>query len=269
MVKPIYARHDKFIGRGLSTFDFGIRLKKEIDKRVKKNRKLSILEIGSGKGNLLIDLAFLYPHIKLTGVNKNSTHGIKNLQELNKRAKERGLKFKPGQMTVKFANATSLPFSDSTFDVITSQVTFLHVENKAKALEEVYRVLKPGGVAIISLGAYSINRKRGHKMPLFYRSLNKKLGRDFNPRFIIRSEGKYVPISSFFKNFHNNQIEFWTENFVSESQRGILHRVILHKQTAKLDLGLKYLSEESKKLTNLYRSKNPVNWGVIDMYTMK
>ena len=38
-----------------------------------------------------------------------------------------------------------LPFDDLSFDVIFSKDTFLHIPDKENLVEDLYRVLKPGG----------------------------------------------------------------------------------------------------------------------------
>jgi len=48
-------------------------------------------------------------------------------------------------------SAESLPFSDNSFDYCTSSGVLHHTPDTAKAFQEVYRVLKPGGYASISL----------------------------------------------------------------------------------------------------------------------
>ncbi len=45
-------------------------------------------------------------------------------------------------------NAQSLPFSDNSFDVVTCQTLLIHVPNPKKAIEEMKRVLKPGGILL-------------------------------------------------------------------------------------------------------------------------
>lgn len=42
------------------------------------------------------------------------------------------------------ANAMDLPFEDAQFDAAVSQESFLHIPDKPKALQEVFRVLRPG-----------------------------------------------------------------------------------------------------------------------------
>jgi len=47
------------------------------------------------------------------------------------------------------ANAENLPFPDNSFDLVVSLGVLHHTPNTEKALEEVYRVMKPDGKAII------------------------------------------------------------------------------------------------------------------------
>lgn len=51
------------------------------------------------------------------------------------------------------ANAEKLPFKDNTFDLVYSFGVLHHTPHPQKAFNEVYRVLKPGGKAIIMLYA--------------------------------------------------------------------------------------------------------------------
>lgn len=45
-------------------------------------------------------------------------------------------------------NAEDLPFPDNSFDVVTCQTLLIHLKNPAKALSEMRRVVKPGGIVI-------------------------------------------------------------------------------------------------------------------------
>lgn len=51
-------------------------------------------------------------------------------------------------------DATALPFDDNYFDVVTALDVVEHVENDSAAVKEMYRVLKPGGIAVISVPAH-------------------------------------------------------------------------------------------------------------------
>ena len=52
------------------------------------------------------------------------------------------------------ADVTSLPFADSTFDAVVLGEVIEHVEDDVRALSEARRVLRPGGVAAISVPAH-------------------------------------------------------------------------------------------------------------------
>ena len=56
-----------------------------------------------------------------------------------------------------------LPFADSSFDLVTSFDVFQHVLDKGdvRAIAEIYRVLRPGGIAFVRVSAYEWLRS-GH-----------------------------------------------------------------------------------------------------------
>jgi SAM-dependent methyltransferase len=50
-----------------------------------------------------------------------------------------------GTQNFTFASAESLPFPEGTFDLVTSNCVLEHVGDRRRALEEILRVLRPGG----------------------------------------------------------------------------------------------------------------------------
>lgn len=52
------------------------------------------------------------------------------------------------------ADATSIPQGDGAFDMITGLDIFEHVEDDERALREAFRVLKPGGIFLVTVPAY-------------------------------------------------------------------------------------------------------------------
>lgn len=52
---------------------------------------------------------------------------------------------------IKIEDATHLSFSDNNFDVVIGNHIMEHIPNDKKALKEIYRVLKPGGRAILQV----------------------------------------------------------------------------------------------------------------------
>lgn len=67
------------------------------------------------------------------------------LEVVAKAAKDRGL----DNIATRQGYAESLPFEDNVFDVVISRYSAHHWHDVGRALREVNRVLKPGGVLIV------------------------------------------------------------------------------------------------------------------------
>ncbi|KYC34828.1 ubiquinone biosynthesis methyltransferase UbiE [Scytonema hofmannii PCC 7110] len=96
--------------------------------------KGEVLEIGFGTG---LNLAFYPPHIhKITTVDANPG--------MNALAKKR---ISNSNITVEQLTLSSenLPISNNTFDSVVSTFTLCSIANVEQALQEIYRILKPGG----------------------------------------------------------------------------------------------------------------------------
>src|SRR5260370_14819333 len=64
---------------------------------------------------------------------------------------------KAGRVALSQGNITALPFEDQYFDKVMTIHTFYFWSEPARALSELYRVLKPGGRLIIMLSTGKIN----------------------------------------------------------------------------------------------------------------
>ena len=60
---------------------------------------------------------------------------------------------KLGASQVKEGSCTNLPYANASIDVLTALDVIEHVQEDRKALEEFARVLKPGGIAVITVPA--------------------------------------------------------------------------------------------------------------------
>ncbi len=104
----------------------------------------SLLDIGCGPGYLALEIA-KRSNLKVIGVDIDP----EAVQIARRNAKEGKI---IDQMTVEQGDVHQLRFADDTYDLIVSRGSFLFWENTYQAFREIYRVLKPGGVAFIGGG---------------------------------------------------------------------------------------------------------------------
>jgi ubiquinone/menaquinone biosynthesis C-methylase UbiE len=111
------------------------------------------------------------------------------------------------------ADAEYLPFRDASFDIVYSFGVLHHTPNTAKAIEEVRRVLKPGGKAVVML----YHKGYAYYLLIMRYGWKKLLGLWKNEK--LMSEYDHTPLSKLyshreasklFNGFKNIQIEMTT-----------------------------------------------------------
>ena len=104
---------------------------------LKDKEYTKLLDIGCGTG-YLIDMLAKVHDAEYTGVDLSP--------EMIKQANNKKIK------NAKFVEGRSdeIPFDDNTFDIITCSQSFHHYPDTDKAMQEARRVLKPGGLYILS-----------------------------------------------------------------------------------------------------------------------
>jgi ubiquinone/menaquinone biosynthesis C-methylase UbiE len=104
------------------------------------------------------------------------------------------------------ANAEELPFQDNTFDCVTSMGVLHHVPNTEKAVQEIFRVLKPGGRLIVMFYHKNSALYRIHftLRSLFEKKTRQQLVNDFdgvgNPKGSVYSKKELGLLLHEFKN---------------------------------------------------------------------
>lgn len=135
---------DRIIDFGRTTYNLFFRrlLRKYI------NKDSTILELGCGRASLTISLASEIQ--RLVGVDISETA----LDQAQKYAKQRNL----GNTEFYIDDCTRMK-TEERFDVVWSQGLMEHFENPEIVAQEHFRMLKPGGVALISIPyRYSYHR---------------------------------------------------------------------------------------------------------------
>ena len=101
--------------------------------------KASVLELAPGPGYFAIELAKL-GHYKITGLDISAT--FVEIARQNAQAEGVEINFQRG-------NASGMPFPEDSFDLIVCRAAFKNFTDPLGALREIYRVLNPGGRAVI------------------------------------------------------------------------------------------------------------------------
>jgi ubiquinone/menaquinone biosynthesis C-methylase UbiE len=97
-----------------------------------KDAPSCIIDVGCGTGRLLRAASARWPEAQLLGVDP-AEKMVAEATRLNANA------------VFKLASAESLPFPDQTTDIVLSSLSFHHWVDQEKGLQEIVRVLRPGG----------------------------------------------------------------------------------------------------------------------------
>ncbi|RPI95869.1 MAG: class I SAM-dependent methyltransferase [Chloroflexi bacterium] len=111
---------------------------KQMLEKIPANGK--VLEIAPGPGYFSIELAKLGSY-QITGLDISKTF----VEIARRNAAEAGLK-----IDFREGNASAMPFPENMFDFTFCQAAFKNFSEPVKAIAEMHRVLRPGGLSVIS-----------------------------------------------------------------------------------------------------------------------
>jgi demethylmenaquinone methyltransferase/2-methoxy-6-polyprenyl-1,4-benzoquinol methylase len=121
-----------------------------------------ILDLGTGTGAVLATLVRTHCEAQVTGLDASPRMLAQAQKKLDRLARK---KIACADTKLVCASATSMPFPDASFDAVTASLFFheLAPEVRAKAFDEAFRVLAPGGtMAVLDLD----RRPPGWKRPM-------------------------------------------------------------------------------------------------------
>lgn len=99
-----------------------------------------VLDIGSGDGDMILELAGQFPECSFVGVELSPVRCRNANQALTRQSEA-----VRARVAFVEGSALQLPFEDGSFDCILSSGVFYHVPDTRGALAEAFRVLRPGG----------------------------------------------------------------------------------------------------------------------------
>ena len=112
-----------------------IRWRKQVIKLARLTPNASLLDLGTGTGDLAREALLQEPQAKVTAADFTV-----EMMRVGK---------KSGNLQFSAADALNLPFKDTTFDAVVSGFLMRNVTDIQQALKEQYRTLKPGGRIVI------------------------------------------------------------------------------------------------------------------------
>jgi ubiquinone/menaquinone biosynthesis C-methylase UbiE len=134
MEGPVARWYEKTTGKDLEPF-------REIASRLKTHLRNGgdVLEIAPGPGFLAIELA-RDPRVHVTGLDISRTF----VDLAQKNAAEAGV-----HIDFRQGNASEMPFAENSFDLLVCRAAFKNFSEPQKAIDEMHRVLRPGGTGLI------------------------------------------------------------------------------------------------------------------------
>lgn len=102
----------------------------------------SVLDIGCGGGGFINRMSERYPFAMFFGVDISEDALGMTLDTNREMSEEGGLE-------LHLASVDDLPFGEGSFDLVTAMETYFFWPDLGKALEEVSRIVSPGGVFVI------------------------------------------------------------------------------------------------------------------------
>jgi ubiquinone/menaquinone biosynthesis C-methylase UbiE len=228
-------------------------------------RTLNVLEVGFGWCVTLLELAWRFREqdIAFFGIDIEPKPELATPEGIIAFARERGIfqDVKGAELKVPildFYDASTLKFDDESMDFVYSAVTIRFMKKKIEFIEEVARVLRPGGQALLHLGESNWNYPYG-------RVSNGRVLTSFTSRLILKYGDELIPLSKYFKLFEGNGFTF----SFPENSRCIL--VMAKQESGKLDLGLALNDELTLpgRAVPLLNRKGEVRGGMRSVYDVR
>ena len=172
----------------------------------KQQGRVDVLEVGFGYGRVLLELSWLFRdrEVGFHGVDLNRY--VDGPDQL--RAIARTYRIIPDEKlpaarmpALHFYDATRLRFADESFDFVYSAITVRFMHDKALFIEEVSRVLRPGGTAILHIGESNWDYPHGL-------ASDDRVLTPFTSRLVLRHDRELIPLADYLQLFAGGPFVF-------------------------------------------------------------
>ena len=172
----------------------------------KQGGRIEVLEVGFGYGRVLLELSGLFRdrEVGFHGVDLNRY--VDGPEQLRAIAETYGIipadELPTARMpTLHYYDATRLKFADESFDFVYSAVTVRFMHDKALFIEEVSRVLRPGGTAILHIGESNWDYPHGL-------ASDDRVLTPFTSRLVLRHDRELIPLADYLQLFAGGSFAF-------------------------------------------------------------
>ena len=230
-----------------------------------RHQSLAVLEIGFGWGIALLELAWRFRsnNVAFYGIDIEEKPELSSPEGIVTFARERGIIPKHQSDTFNipslyFCDASTLGLDDESMDFIYSAVTIRFIRKKIEFIEDVARVLRPGGKALLHIGESNWHYPHTH-------ICDQRILTPHTSRLILKYEKELIPLTDYFKLFEGNTFEF----HFTENSRCIL--TISKLRTGKLDLNLEFNDELTLpgRAVPLINRKGELRGGIRTVYDVR
>lgn len=128
----------------------------------------SVLELGFGAGKAI--------ELVTAQVSNGHVSGIDHSQAMVRSASRRNAQaIKAGRVTLRQADFINLPFADSEFDNVFSIQTLYFWSDMTRILSEIFRVLKSGGLLVVTLSTGTTDNAEGAGLEHYQQIIEEKM----------------------------------------------------------------------------------------------
>ncbi|MGQ0634764.1 MAG: class I SAM-dependent methyltransferase [Planctomycetaceae bacterium] len=138
------AKYDEYTATSVAAYDQGMIRRIRLEDSFLRREPRTLIDIGTGTAQLLVKIAALpeLAHYQLIGTDY--------FEDMVEQARDTIARGELGhRIRIEQCDVHDLPYSTDSADLVISRSTIHHWADPARAFREIYRILKPGGVAII------------------------------------------------------------------------------------------------------------------------
>lgn len=152
---------------------------------------MRVLDLGCGTGKISLEMARFLNGGSLVGVDRSPAM----VAAAETRAREEEIK----NATFYLGSSDRLEFTEATFDCVCARLLFQHLSDSQPTLREIFRVLKPGGIACLTDvdGSLAMFHPELESMAAFRQAMVRAQQEQGGDPFVGRKLGSYLAGAGF------------------------------------------------------------------------